>query len=114
MGILSRGLLQFFDKLLWISIQSSVLIILIVLLQKVLRGRLGIRWHYLLWFLLLIRLAMPWLPESKMSIFNLIPRSIQQGRLIESFTETQNVPYAFLKVSKISAECFFGCDFRKI
>ena len=92
MGILSRGLLQFFDKLLWISIQSSVLIILIVLLQKVLRGRLGIRWHYLLWFLLLIRLAMPWLPESKMSIFNLIPRSIQQGRLIESFTETQNVP----------------------
>jgi beta-lactamase regulating signal transducer with metallopeptidase domain len=93
MEALNRQLLQFFDKLLWISIQSSVLIILIVLVQKVLRGRLGIRWHYLLWFLLLIRLAMPWLPESKLSIFNLVPRSIQQGRLIESIAEPQNDRY---------------------
>jgi len=91
MEAFNTQLLQFFDKLLWISIQSSVLIVLIVLLQKVLRGRLGIRWHYLLWFLLLIRLAMPWLPESKISIFNLVPKSIQQGRLIESFSEPRNV-----------------------
>ncbi len=90
MEAFNRELLQFFDKLLWISIQSSVLIILIVLLQKVLRGRLGIRWHYLLWFLLLIRLAIPWLPESKISIFNLVPRSIQQGRLIESISQPRS------------------------
>ena len=87
MEALNRELLQFFDKLLWISIQSSVLIILIVLLQKILRERFGIRWHYLLWFLLLIRLAIPWLPESKISIFNLVPKSIQQGRIIETFSE---------------------------
>jgi len=90
MEAFNRELLQFFDKLLWISIQSSVLIILIVLLQKILRGRLGIRWHYFIWGLLLIRLAIPWLPESKLSIFNLIPRSIQQGRLIESFSQSRN------------------------
>ena len=91
MEALNTQLLQFFDKLLWISIQSSVLIILIVLVQKVLRGRLGIRWHYFLWGLLLIRLAIPWLPESKISIFNLVPKSIQHGRLIESFSQSRSV-----------------------
>jgi bla regulator protein BlaR1 len=90
MEALNRELLHFFDKLLWISIQSSVVIILILLIQKILRGRLGIRWHYLLWFLLLIRLAIPWLPDSRISIFNFVPRSIQQGRLIESFTQTRS------------------------
>ncbi len=49
MEALNTQLLQIFDKLLWISIQSSVLIILIVLVQIVLRRRLGIRWHYFLW-----------------------------------------------------------------
>jgi len=91
MEALNTQLLHFFDWLLWASIQSSVLIILIVLLQKVLRGRLGIRWPYLLWLLLLIRLAIPWLPESKISIFNLIPESIQQGRIIEAISESDDV-----------------------
>jgi len=79
-----------FDWLLWASIQGSVLIILIVLVQIILRGKLGIRWHYLLWVLLLIRLTVPYLPESKMSIFNLLPKSLQQGRIIETFSEPQN------------------------
>ncbi|MBC8468555.1 MAG: PD40 domain-containing protein [Planctomycetes bacterium] len=79
-----------FDWLLWASIQGSMLIVLIVLIQIILRGKLGIRWHYLLWVLLLIRLAAPWLPQSKISIFNLLPKSIQQGRIIEVFSEPQN------------------------
>jgi len=83
-------LLRVFDRLLWTTIQGSVLIVLIVLLQLILRRRLPVRWHYLLWILLLIRLAMPWLPESKMSIFNLVPQSIQQGRIIESFSESRS------------------------
>ena len=104
MEALNTQLLQFFDKLLWISIQSSVLIILIVLVQIVLRRRLGIRWHYFLWGLLLIRLAMPWLPESKISIFNLIPKSIQQGRLIESVSKPQNDRYMGYYLYAESAE----------
>ncbi|MHC4535897.1 MAG: M56 family metallopeptidase [Planctomycetota bacterium] len=90
MGTLAMQLRPVFDWLLWVSIQGSMLIVLIVLVQILLRGRLGIRWHYMLWVLLLIRLAVPWLPESKMSIFNLLPRSIQQGRITEAFSEPQN------------------------
>ena len=90
MEALNTQLLQFFDWLLWVSIQGSVLIVLIVLVQKILRRRLPIRWHYFVWTLLLIRLAMPWLPESRMSIFNLVPRSVQHGRIIESFSESKS------------------------
>jgi len=90
MEAFNMQLLRVFDRLLWTTIQGSVLIVLIVLLQLILRRRLPVRWHYLLWILLLIRLAMPWLPESKMSIFNLVPQSIQQGRIIESFSESRS------------------------
>ncbi len=104
MEALNTQLLQFFDKLLWISIQSSVLIILIILVQIVLRRRLGIRWHYFLWGLLLIRLAIPWLPESKISIFNLVPKSIQQGGIIESISKPQNDRYMGYYLYAESAE----------
>ena len=91
MEAFNTQLLQFFDWLLWVSIQGSVLIGLIVLVQLILRRRLPIRWHYFLWLLLLIRLAMPWLPESRISVFNLVPRSIQQGRIIEAISESDDV-----------------------
>lgn len=90
MEALNLQLLRIFDWLLWTTIQGSVLIIVIFLLQLILRRRLPVRWHYLLWILLLIRLAVPWLPESKMSIFNLVPQFIQQGRIIESFSQSRS------------------------
>jgi beta-lactamase regulating signal transducer with metallopeptidase domain len=93
MESLTLQLRPFFDWLLWVSLQGSVLVGLIVLIQLILRGKLGIRWHYLLWVLLLIRLTVPCLPESKISIFNLLPKSIQQGRIIASFSQPQRDHY---------------------
>jgi len=90
MEAFNTQLLRFFDWLLWASLQGTVLIVMIVIIQKILRRRLPVHWHYLLWLLLLIRLAMPWLPESKMSIFNLVPRAVQQGRIIESFSQSRS------------------------
>ena len=90
MEAFNTQLMRFFDWLLWASLQGTVLIVMIVLIQKILRRRLPAHWHYLLWMLLLIRLAIPWLPESKMSIFNLVPRSVQQGRIIESFSQSRS------------------------
>ena len=86
----SMRLLPIFDWLLWMTIQAALLFCLIMLVQFILRSRLPIRWHYCLWLLLLIRLAIPWLPESRVSIFNLVPRSIQQGRILESISQSQN------------------------
>ncbi|TKJ37012.1 MAG: hypothetical protein CEE38_08905 [Planctomycetes bacterium B3_Pla] len=91
MESLSIQLLPLFDWLLRTTLQAALLFCLIMLVQLVLRGRLPIRWHYCLWLLLLIRLATPWLPESKISIFNWVPRSIQQGGIIQSLSQPKDV-----------------------
>jgi len=74
MEALNIQLSPFFQWLLKTSIQGSLLICLILLVKSVLRGRLPIRWHYYLWLLLLVRLALPWAPQSRFSMFNLIPQ----------------------------------------
>jgi len=78
MESLNIQLQPFFEWLLRTTVQASLLICLILLLQVVLRGKLGPRWCHALWLLLLIRMAMPWAPQSRASIFNLIPPSIPQ------------------------------------
>ncbi|MFH1717710.1 MAG: M56 family metallopeptidase, partial [Planctomycetota bacterium] len=75
MESLSMQLVPVFDWLLRTTLQAALLLCLILLIQVILRGRLPIRWQYCLWLLLLIRMATPWLPESKISIFNWVPRS---------------------------------------
>ncbi|MDH4240237.1 MAG: M56 family metallopeptidase [Phycisphaerae bacterium] len=75
----SMQLWPFFEWLLQTTIQASLLIFLILLVQLMLRGKLGVRWHYCLWLLLLIRLVIPWAPESRFSIFNLFHTFFGRG-----------------------------------
>ena len=65
----------FFRWLLVSSVQVSVLVCLVLAIKAVVRGRLAIRWHYWLWLLLLVRMIMPWVPESKFSIFTFISQA---------------------------------------
>ena len=78
MESLNIQLQPFLEWLLRTTLQASLLICLILLIQTTLRGKLGVRWHYCLWLLLLVRMAMPWMPQSRVSLFNLIPQSIPQ------------------------------------
>ncbi len=87
MESLSMQLIPIFDWLLRATLQAALLFCLIMLIKLIVRGRLPIRWHYCLWLLLLIRMATPWLPESKISIFNWVPRSIQHGGIIRSMAQ---------------------------
>jgi len=65
-------LMPFFQWLFRTSVQGSVLVCLILAVQALLRRKLGARWHYCLWLLLLVRLIMPGAPESSLSVFNLM------------------------------------------
>jgi beta-lactamase regulating signal transducer with metallopeptidase domain len=65
-------LIPFFQWLFRTSVQASVLVCLILAVQALLRRKLGARWHYCLWLLLLVRLIMPGAPESSLSVFNLM------------------------------------------
>jgi bla regulator protein BlaR1 len=71
MTLLTENLPSVWDWLLRSTLQACVLIVVIRILQLVLHQRLKPRWHYALWLLLVLRLAMPLAPESYASIFNL-------------------------------------------
>ena len=70
---------SFFPWLVQTSLRAGLLIVVILLLQRILGNRLGVRGRYCLWLLLLVRLAMPWTPPSRVSLYNLLPTSIATG-----------------------------------
>ncbi|HEX9062822.1 MAG TPA: M56 family metallopeptidase, partial [Clostridia bacterium] len=67
MGIL----LSIFEWILFSSITASFLAVMIIILKLLLKDRFGVRWHYCIWFLVVIRLLIPYAPQSTFSIFNL-------------------------------------------
>ncbi|MDP4087196.1 MAG: M56 family metallopeptidase [Bacillota bacterium] len=63
---------RFFDWVLKTSIMASVLVGLILCVKILLRNKLTPRWHYLLWMVLLVRLLLPWSPDSSYSIYSIL------------------------------------------
>ncbi|MBC6315939.1 M56 family metallopeptidase [Listeria grandensis] len=55
------------------SILASVLVVFILCIRFVLRNWLTPQWKYALWLILVIRLVLPWFPESSFSIYSLLP-----------------------------------------
>lgn len=56
------------------SLQIAVLVVLILLVQWTWGRRLSGRWRHALWLLVMIRLLVPWMPSSSVSVFNLLLR----------------------------------------
>ena len=71
METLSTYAQPFFEWLLRSTVQAGMVICLILLIQAVLRNRLTARWHYALWLILVVRMVLPWAPQSRFSIYNL-------------------------------------------
>lgn len=65
---------QLFKIVIQTSITASILISLILILRKFARNRLGIKFQYALWFLVILRLSIFKLPESDFSIFNIVDK----------------------------------------
>jgi Tol biopolymer transport system component/beta-lactamase regulating signal transducer with metallopeptidase domain len=83
----------FFGWLLQTTLIASVVICLILLIQKLLGGRLGPRWCHALWLVLLVRMVLPWSPSSRVSLSNLIPSWQRQTQSQQSLgaVEVQEV-----------------------
>lgn len=61
-----------FSWILKTSLMASVLVGLILMVKFVLKDKLNIKWQYMIWFILILRLILPWAPESSFSLFNLL------------------------------------------
>ena len=72
METLGTYMQPFHDWLLRSTLHASIVVCLILLIQVILRNKLTARWHYALWLILVIRMVLPWAPQSGFSIFNFI------------------------------------------
>jgi len=79
MDFLALNASTFLDWLLRSTCQASVLICLVLTLQWALRGWIDVRTRYLLWLLVVVRLALPWAPHSRLSLYNLLPDTPRKG-----------------------------------
>ncbi len=68
-----------FEWVLRSSAMAGILVVFILLVKLLIKDKLGARWHYWVWFLVLLRLFIPVAPESSLSIFNLFTSLAPQG-----------------------------------
>ncbi|WP_459500460.1 M56 family metallopeptidase [Bacillus sp. C1] len=63
---------RFFDWVIETSIMASIVVGLILCVKILLRNKLTPRWQYLLWMILIVRLLLPWSPDSSYSIYSIL------------------------------------------
>lgn len=61
-----------FKEILYLGATASILVILILLIKRIFKKTMSPKWHYYIWILLLIRLLIPFSPESSFSIYTLV------------------------------------------
>src|SRR5947209_2929609 len=65
------------------SVQGAVLALLVLGVSWTLGRRLEARWHFGLWLLVLVRLALPAVPPASWSLFQLAPPSWAKAKNAE-------------------------------
>lgn len=71
--------------LLQATLTGSMLALLILVVKKTLGKKLSVNLHYYIWVLLLIKLIVPFGPESKASIYNIIQPSYSSSFILNTY-----------------------------
>ncbi|HHK5535105.1 TPA: M56 family metallopeptidase [Bacillus mobilis] len=79
---------HFFDWLIETSIMASILVGFILCIKVLFRNKLTPRWQYMLWIVLMIRLLLPWSPDSSYSIYSLFSYSSSVSEVIQKNTSS--------------------------
>ncbi|WP_242142161.1 MULTISPECIES: M56 family metallopeptidase [unclassified Bacillus cereus group] len=66
---------RFFDWVIETSLMASILVGIILCVKIVLKDKLTPRWQYVLWMILVVRLLLPWSPDSSYNIYSLFYQS---------------------------------------
>src|SRR4051812_33259450 len=78
-----------FSILSWLTyatVRGSVVILLIAAVLALAGHHIGARWRHALWLVVLVRLAIPFAPVSRISIFNVLP--LKEPEVIASLQRT--------------------------
>ncbi len=75
-----------FNFVLDLSVTGAIIALFIIIVKKAAGKFFSARWHYVIWFLLLVKLIVPFTFSSSISVFNLI-------KPIYSFNQVKNVSH---------------------
>ncbi|AWI04264.1 hypothetical protein B9W14_07040 [Clostridium drakei] len=81
-------MLNLMETIFFMSINGSILVILILLTKTILKDKLNVKFHYFIWFLLIIKLTIPYELQSNLSIFNISNILIEKQRIINTPLKT--------------------------
>ncbi|MGZ7147202.1 M56 family metallopeptidase [Bacillus sp. BC08] len=79
---------HFFDWLIETSLMASILVGFILCIKVLFRNKLTPRWQYMLWIVLMIRLLLPWSPDSSYSIYSLLSYNSSVSEVIQKNTSS--------------------------
>lgn len=83
---------HFFDWLIETSLMASILVGFILCIKILFRNKLTPRWQYMLWIVLMVRLLLPWSPDSSYSIYSLLSyRSSVSEVIPKNMPATENI-----------------------
>lgn len=100
---LHQNFIWLFDWVWQTSAKVSVLIILLLLVKTVLKKKIGAHLNYLLWFIVIAGLLLPWTPHSSFSLYNLTNLETQKVYPATLTDNTQTLPRSGLvKAGSIS------------
>ncbi|OXL83865.1 peptidase M56 [Paenibacillus sp. SSG-1] len=97
---------SFFGWVIRGSFMAFILIVLVLILQFLLRNKIGARWKYWLWLPVAIRLLLPWAPESSLSLYNVLsleaiaPGIHQQTQASSGWKEAGRISEATVHVER--------------
>lgn len=69
-----------FKTIFYLSFMGSIVTGIIILIKQLFKNKLSAKWHYYIWLFLILRLIIPYEPQTNFSIFNLfsnISKSLQ-------------------------------------
>lgn len=84
-------MIELVEKLFVISLNASILVVLILMIKTILRDRLNVKFHYFIWFILIIKLIIPYGPQSNLSIFNLFNSVIEKNSIYNNYAGKKEV-----------------------
>lgn len=90
-----------FNFVLISSIYGSVVGIIIILMKSLLKEKISGKWNFLIWSVLLLKLLIPFGPQSNISLFNNVPINMEQIQTTyENSNKTLSLPQAAQKIKK--------------
>lgn len=91
---------QLFQHLVTVSLLASFLAIGILMIKTLLRQKLSAFWHYAIWFVLIIRLCIPFSLSGSFSLINLIPY-YQQSMSLSAFSAASSDESTAVNITSI-------------